>query len=95
MPVRPGRTLVGMRRRPLLLAFAPGLMLLAAAACGETRSPIGDECIRGEDCLSGVCSSRTCVAAPPLVNGSGPPPDETARIPIGDAGPADAPREGG
>ena len=93
MPVRPGRTLVGTRRRPLLLAL--GLVLLAAAACGETRSPIGDECIRGEDCLSGVCSSRTCVAAPPLVNGSGPPPDETARIPVGDAGPADAPREGG
>jgi len=93
MPVRPGRTLVGTRRRPLLLAL--GLVLLAAAACGETRSPIGDECIRGEDCLSGVCSSRACVAAPPLVNGSGPPPDETARIPVGDAGPADAPREGG
>jgi hypothetical protein len=79
-----------------LAAFATvSLVLVVVAACGETRSPIGDECIRGEDCLSGVCSSRTCVAAPPLVNGSGPPPDETARIPIGDAGPADAPREGG
>ncbi len=103
MPVRPGRTrprrcaqaLVGPRRRPLRLLFAFPLVLLVATACGETRSPIGDECIRGEDCLSGVCSSRTCVAAPPLVNGSGPPPDETARIPIGDAGPADTRREGG
>ena len=83
------------RRRPVVLVFVLVLGALLSLACGETRSPIGDECIRGEDCLSGVCSSRTCVAAPPLVNGSGPPPDETARIPIGDAGPADAPREGG
>lgn len=71
--------------------------LASVAGCGETRRPIGDECLRGDDCLSGVCSSRTCVAAPPLVAGvGGPPPDETARIPIGDGGaPADAPNEGG
>ena len=87
-----GRSRRGASRLVLVLVLGALGSLLA---CGETRSPIGDECIRGEDCLSGVCSSRTCVAAPPLVNGSGPPPDETARIPIGDAGPADAAREGG
>jgi hypothetical protein len=83
-------------------AAVPALVALVAAcgaACGETRLPIGDECLRGEDCLSGVCSSRTCVAAPALVTGvGGPPPAETARIPLGDAGadaPADAPSEGG
>ena len=75
------------------------LILLLAAfitlACGETRRPIGDECLRGDDCLSGVCASRSCVAAAPLVGGvGGPPPDETARIPLGDAGPADAANEG-
>ncbi len=72
--------------------------MIAVAACGETRRPIGEECLRGEDCLSDVCSSRTCVAAPPLVNVStGPPPDETPRIPAGDAAaaPADAATEGG
>jgi len=85
-----------MRTAAALRVFFPlSFVLVAAVACGETRSPIGAECIRGEDCLSGVCSSRACVPAPPLVNGSGPPPDETARIPIGDAGPEDAPREGG
>lgn len=70
----------------------------ACLACGETRRPIGDECLRGDDCLSGVCSARTCVAAPALVQGAGaPPPDELPRIPIVDAGtdaPGDA-REGG
>lgn len=66
-------------------------------ACGETRRPIGEECLRSDDCLSNVCSSRTCVAAPSLVTGAGPPPpDETARIPVVDGGaPADAPAEGG
>lgn len=64
------------------------------AGCGETRLPIGDECLRGDDCLSGVCSARTCVAAPGLVTGAGaPPPEELPRIPIGDAGPADAPKD--
>ncbi len=89
------------------VAVVPGLVLFAvlsfAAACGETRRPIGDECLRGDDCLSSVCSSRSCVAAPPLVGGvGGPPPDETARIPLADASPgdastdpADAPNEGG
>ena len=79
-------------RLAALLAVVLGLL----AACGETRRPIGEECLRGEDCLSGVCSSRTCVAAPPLVNGTGgPPPDEMPRIPVVDAGVVDARDEGG
>ncbi|MBS2016877.1 MAG: hypothetical protein JST00_28585 [Deltaproteobacteria bacterium] len=73
--------------------FVAGLAAfgLAMFACGETRLPIGDECLRSEDCLSGYCASRTCVAAPPLVNGgAGPPPDETPRIPVAEGG-TDAP----
>lgn len=75
------------------------VMASAIGACGETRLPIGDECLRSDDCLSGVCSARTCVAAPPLVTGAGAsPPDEAPRIPIADGGgaaPADASAEGG
>lgn len=56
--------------------------VLFALACGETRRPIGDECLRDDDCLSAVCSERTCVAAPALVNGAtSPPPDDTPLIP--------------
>jgi hypothetical protein len=83
-------------------ALAVALAVGAFAACGETRRPIGDECLRGDDCLSGVCSARTCVAAPPLVNGSGAaPPDELPLVPIVEGGAAasdaarDAPGEGG
>lgn len=68
-------------------ALGAALALAALAACGETRRPIGDECLRDEDCLSGVCSSRLCVAAPPLVTGAGPPPpDEIPRVPIVEGG---------
>lgn len=56
--------------------------LLLAAACGESRRPIGDECIRDEDCLSQVCAARACASAPSLVNGaSNPPGPEEPRIP--------------
>ncbi|MBX3190130.1 MAG: hypothetical protein KF819_24095 [Labilithrix sp.] len=80
--------------------WALALVTTLVAACGETRRPIGDECLRSDDCLSGVCSLRTCVAAPTLVTGAGgSPPDETPRIPPGDASaadaPADAPGDGG
>lgn len=71
----------------VVLAFA------LVAACGETRRPLGEECLRDDDCLSGTCADRTCVAAPNLVTGAeGTPPDETPRIPDGDAssGPKDA-----
>lgn len=75
----------------LALALAFGVL----AACGETRRPIGEECLRGDDCLSGVCSARTCVAAPALVTGAGaPPPDEVPRIPVVEGG-TDASDEGG
>jgi hypothetical protein len=71
---------------PLLLAVATGI-----GGCGETRRPIGDECLRGDDCLSGVCSDRICVAAPTLVTGAGgPPAEELPRVPIVDGGPTDA-----
>jgi hypothetical protein len=80
-------------------ALASTLALASLVACGETRGPIGDECLRDDDCLSGVCSSRLCVAAPALVSGaSAPPPDELPRIPIVDGGAdasSDAPSEGG
>ncbi len=85
---------MGRVRRALGMLGAVALLQVGLAACGETRSPIGDECLCGEDSLSGVCSSRTCVAAPPLVNGTGgAPPEETVRIPVGDAGSADAPAD--
>lgn len=76
-------------RRAEVLAF--GLILLA---CGETRRPIGDECLRDEDCLSGVCSARSCVSAPPLKTGTtGSTPDEEPDISDGDGGAGPSPSD--
>ena len=73
------------------------LALAVVAACGESRRPIGDECIRNEDCLSSVCAARVCSSAPSLVTGaSNPPGAEEPRIPslgsttIPDAGATDS-----
>jgi hypothetical protein len=74
------------RRSNLWAALVAVLFVLA---CGETRRSIGDECLRDEDCLSGSCSARACVAAPTLVTGAnGEEPDEEPQItgPEGDAG---------
>lgn len=81
-----------MRRAFVLLA-----LVAVALACGETRRPIGDECLRDDDCLSGACANRTCVSAPTLVTGvAGSPPDEEPHIPTADAAaPKDAAGEGG
>jgi len=65
-------------------------LIALAAACGETRHPIGDECLRDEDCLSSTCSARLCVPAPSLVNGAPNAPDEEPRIPVSDAAPREA-----
>ena len=61
------------------LVIAP---LVAVLACGETRRPIGDECLRDEDCLSNVCAARVCAAAPALIAPPDDPvPDEVPRLP--------------
>ena len=88
-----------MAKRAASVLVAAASIAVVTMACGETRLPIGDECLRSEDCLSGICSSRTCVAAPTLVSGAeSPPPDESPRIPEGEGGadaPVDSSRDGG
>ncbi len=57
----------GVPRRTSLRAALIALPLVCAfAACGETRHAPGEACLRGDDCLSGFCTDRICVAAPPL-----------------------------
>lgn len=78
-----------MGRRSVVVLLCAAVALLA---CGESRRPIGEECLRNEDCLSMVCAARTCVPAPTLVTGATEPPeDEEPRIPSDAAAPiADA-----
>ncbi len=62
--------------RPRLSAAAWGgvaialVLALAPLACTETRRPLGEDCLKSDDCLSGVCSGLKCVALPPLLDGA-------------------------
>jgi hypothetical protein len=59
-------------------------------ACAETRRTTGEDCLKADDCLSRVCSSQRCTAAPPLLDATTPPvPDAQA-----DDGASDAPADG-
>jgi hypothetical protein len=72
-----------------LLAIACAIVAPAVlvCACGESRRPIGEECLRNEDCLSNFCAARSCVPAPSLMTGAGEPPDdEEPLIPTNDGG---------
>jgi hypothetical protein len=48
------------------------LAVLALLACAETRRPLGEDCLKNGDCLSGVCAGLRCASAPPLLDGAGP-----------------------
>jgi hypothetical protein len=67
------------------------LLLLVLGACTETRRTNGEDCLKDDDCLSGVCSSQKCTAAPPLLDATVMPPV----IPDADVGdgPSDAPAD--
>ena len=85
--------------RPLFIASALAVAACAlVSACGESRRPIGSECLRNEDCLSNFCAARSCVSAPALVTGaSDPPEDEEPLIPTdaGSSGTGDASSDAG
>ena len=49
------------------------LLLFVLGACTETRRTIGDDCLKADDCLSGVCTSQKCTPAPPLLDATAPP----------------------
>jgi hypothetical protein len=39
----------------------------ALAACADTTKTLGEECLKSEDCQSGLCQSEVCVAEPPFL----------------------------
>jgi hypothetical protein len=59
---------------------AIALASVLLVACTETRRPLGEDCLKDQDCLSGICSGLKCVAAPPTLE-AGPEPDAAADAP--------------
>jgi hypothetical protein len=57
----------GRRVARTLAWLAPAtLAVVMAGACSQLKGSLGDDCLKGEDCLSGVCSQLHCAAAPTL-----------------------------
>jgi hypothetical protein len=52
------------RSRWLALLVAGPLSALLAASCTDDRGSIGDDCLKDEDCASGVCAELVCAAGP-------------------------------
>ncbi len=86
----------GSRAVPVMAMIGVAALLWAFAGCGETRRGTGEECLRNDDCLSGVCSARVCVGSSPQVGSPAAPQSEdepatdASVVPVQDAGPKDA-----
>ncbi len=65
-----------------IVSIAAVVMMYGALvfACADTKRINGEECIKSDDCQSGICSGQKCTAAPPILVDR-------------DAGLADAPSE--
>jgi hypothetical protein len=65
----------GFRTKRLATGLAViGLVAGVVVACVELEGSLGSDCIKGQDCQSGVCSQLHCVAVPPLLDAE-PGPD--------------------
>ena len=52
--------------RPSTLAVT--CVALTAFACTETRRPLGEDCLKNADCISGVCSQLRCAVEPIILD---------------------------
>jgi hypothetical protein len=80
------------RTRAFAAASLTVVAIAVASACVQTQRALGEDCLKDQDCLSGICSQLQCAAAPPLLDGGVP------QGPGAEAGPeagVDAAVEGG
>src|ERR1700737_4096541 len=88
-----------MSRKTRAIALAATLVTAMGliAACVQTQRALNEDCLKDQDCLSGICSQLKCAAAPPLLDGApqAPPTPEAAVVvdAHADATAADAPAE--
>jgi hypothetical protein len=76
---------------------AIGVVAGLGAACVELQGSLGSDCLKNQDCQSGVCSQLHCAEKPPLFEfeagpDAGPDAGDAASTPTdGTAAPMDAP----
>jgi hypothetical protein len=73
------------------VAIVPCIALGAIGACQLTSRALGEDCLKDQDCLSGICSQLRCAAAPPLLDGSPQETPDTGTTPGDSAAPEAAP----
>jgi hypothetical protein len=63
---------------PLVATGLVGVVGLVSG-CAEDRRSLGEDCLKDQDCLSGICSQLRCAASPTYLDGApmgpGAPPD--------------------
>jgi hypothetical protein len=60
-------------------------------ACADTKRILGEECIKSEDCQSGICTAQQCTAAPPLLDRDASPAVDSSTGEAGGDAAKDAP----
>jgi hypothetical protein len=55
-----------------LVVVALALGAGAASACVQSQRALGEDCLKDQDCLSGICSELQCAAAPPVLDATAP-----------------------
>jgi hypothetical protein len=58
------------RSSATVVVFGVSALAAASGSCADTRFSVGETCLKGEDCLSGICAQQHCVAASSLLDGS-------------------------
>ncbi len=64
----PAVSLARGRARALALVLPVLAALASFGGCTESRRSNGDDCIKDEDCLSGICAQYVCTAAAPTTD---------------------------
>jgi hypothetical protein len=77
-------------RRPAIAALVTVVVifLVTLGACNETRRSLGEECLKGDDCVSGLCSSQHCAEPAPVLEASVPADAALNDVSITDGAPS-------
>jgi hypothetical protein len=86
MPIRTSRRMRNLRY-VIAISACFSLPIAMLAACTETSRGLGEACLKGEDCTSGVCVAQLCTGSPPLLQGT---PATTNDAAVDATAPADA-----
>jgi hypothetical protein len=76
-----------------VVAWLAGIGLVAgvAAACVELQGSLGSDCLKNQDCQSGVCSQLRCAATPPLLDAEPVPDASDAEVDAAQSPESDGP----